>query len=57
MNAENEERLQSLLESMDVPSARRQDNRWLLRNLAIRNAGHENFEEAMRLIRQKLKFL
>lgn len=42
---------------MDVPSARRQDDRWLLRNLAIRNADHENFEEAMRLIRQKLKFL
>jgi len=39
--------LLAMLESMDVPEGRRTDFRWLLRNLAIRNASHPDFQAVM----------
>lgn len=48
------DRLAEILASMDVPEARKQDWRWLLRNLGIRNANHPDFNDAIILIKAKL---
>ena len=40
---------------MNVPEARRQDLRWLARNLAINNADHDDFPEAIELLKKILK--
>lgn len=37
---------------MDVPVQRKGDPRWLLRNLAIRNSQHHDFEEAITLLKE-----
>lgn len=42
--------LESLTKKMDVPIFRRQDVRWLVKNLEKRNSSHENFNEAMRIV-------
>lgn len=47
--------LQTLLETMDVPEIRKNDYRWLLRNLPIRNSNNTNFERAYKIIRKLLK--
>ena len=44
------DQLDPLLETMNVPSMRRKDIAWLMRNLAINNADHQNFMEATRII-------
>ena len=45
----NADRLQSILDTMDVPPARKTDYGWLKRNLAVRNGSHPDFKEAFRL--------
>jgi len=45
------ERLKEILETMDIPVQRLSDRGWLMRNLAIRNQDHPDFDEAMSLIR------
>lgn len=42
-------RLVALLQTMDVPVARLNDYRWLIRNLGIQNSNHPDFAEALRL--------
>ena len=50
-NMEWMDRLTDILETMDVPHARRQDKAWLRRNLAVRNSKHKDFKLAMELLR------
>lgn len=47
--------LERILESMDVPPARKEDLRWLSRNIAIRNWQHPQFNEATALISALLR--
>ena len=47
--------LERILETMDVPEARKDDMRWLSRNLAIRNSEHSQFDEASSLIKKLLR--
>ena len=52
--------LRNLLETMNVPSFRRQDMSeanlgWLLRNIQINNAQHAGLPDALKLIRELLK--
>jgi len=53
------DRLLEILGTMDVPALRveRQDWRWMLRNLAVRNSNHPDFSEARKLILEKVKKL
>jgi hypothetical protein len=44
--------LQPILESMQVPTLRRTDVPWLVRNLQIENAQHPRLAEAMDLVRR-----
>lgn len=47
--------LTDLLYGMDVPESRKQDWRWLSRNLAFKNSDHPDFNAAMREIRKNLQ--
>jgi len=47
--------LGELLEGMDVPDNRRDDLRWLLRNLAIRNEGNPSLPQALSVIRKLIQ--
>ena len=38
--------------TMDIPSARKTDPRWLLRNLSVRNSSNPNFKEAIGLLKE-----
>lgn len=49
-----EERLQTILDTMDVPELRKKDYHWLKRNLGIRNSENPLFKGA-RLILNHLK--
>lgn len=42
-----EGRLQEILDTMDVPVKRKNDVRWLIRNLRVRNGNHKDFNEAI----------
>lgn len=44
------DRLQEILETMDVPELRKGDMKWLVRNLPIRNSEHPDLDEAKRLL-------
>lgn len=46
-------RLKQILDTMDVPEVRKNDLRWLGRNLWIRNSNHLNLKEALSLIKEK----
>ena len=46
----NTDRLQSILDTMDVPPLRKTDYGWLKRNLGVRNGSRPDFKEAFRLI-------
>lgn len=48
-------RLEELISKMDVPVFRIHDVGWLVRNLGIRNSKHENFKEAMELLKPLAK--
>lgn len=47
--------LERILETMDVPPARKEDLRWLSRNIAFRNWQHPQFNEACDLISSLLR--
>lgn len=53
------ERLKEILVTMDIPENRREINfgnlSWMIRNLAIRNRKHPDFEEARDLVRNLIK--
>ena len=53
------ERLEQILATMDIPENRREINfgnlSWMIRNLAIRNRNHPDFEEARDLVRKLFK--
>lgn len=53
------ERLEEILTTMDIPENRREINfgnlSWMIRNLAIRNGNHPDFEEARDLVRKLFK--
>lgn len=53
------ERLEEILTTMDIPENRREINfgnlSWMIRNLAIRNRNHPDFEEACDLVRKLFK--
>ena len=55
MNITPEQRLQDILDTMDVPKLRKTDWRWLKRNLGVRNGKHLFFNEAMSIIDTLLK--
>ena len=40
-------RLFELTSTMDVPDHKRRNPKWLVKNLAARNANHDNFKEAL----------
>lgn len=48
-------KLSELLEGMDVPDNRRDDLRWLLRNLAIRNSDNPSLPQALTLIKKLIQ--
>ena len=52
----DQERLKQILDSMDVPETRKDasnpaNKMWLLRNLGVRNREHDDFQEAIDLIK------
>lgn len=47
----NIELFDSLVADMDIPESRKHDWGWLRRNLGIRNSSHENFEQAMVILK------
>jgi len=47
--------LGELLEGMDIPDNRRDDLRWLLRNLAIRNGNNPSLPQALDVIRKLIR--
>ena len=49
------DKLQELIEDMEVPDFRRTDLGWLSRNLGIWNHKHPNFKEAMGLIKELMR--
>ena len=49
------DRLNEILKTMDVPKERTNDYRWLIRNLGIRNGNHPLLNEAIELLKRKLK--
>ena len=54
------ERLKSILDTMDIPEARRDldkpaNVRWLLRNVAVRNFNNAGLREVMTLLKQEAK--
>ena len=58
MNMQNDSELIAILHSMDVPNKRKNISEasnisWLLRNIAIRNSSHPQFEEAIEMLKKK----
>lgn len=47
--------IQSILSTMDIPSSRRHDYKWIARNLGVKNLTHKDFNRAMELIKEILK--
>jgi len=47
-------RLNEILDTMDIPNSRKTDFSWLIRNLFIRNGDHVDFKEAINLIKTGL---
>lgn len=48
----NQEKLEEILKTMDVPPARKMDVGWLMRNIQIRNSEHPNINQAIDLIKE-----
>jgi hypothetical protein len=48
----NTDRLNEILQTMDIPEGRIHDFFWLRRNLAFNNSEHPDFEEAIRILKQ-----
>lgn len=55
--ADNMDRLQQILKTMDIPESRKTDMHWLMRNIAIRNSESPDFREAVELIIKQYKSL
>lgn len=51
MTEDQRRRLNDILKSMNVPEGRINDIFWLRRNLMFNNSEHEQFDEAMLLLR------
>jgi len=49
------EQLRVLTAGMDLPTFRKEDPKWLLKNLAVRNAEHPNFSKAKELSESLVK--
>lgn len=49
------EKLDQLTRGMDVPVFRRQNPKWLFRNIGIRNGTHRNFPEALEIVQELVK--
>jgi hypothetical protein len=49
------EKLGDLTKKMEIPVFRRQNPRWLSRNLSVRNSKHPNHEEAMVIVKELLR--
>lgn len=47
----NQEKLENILNQMDIPPFRKNDMGWLMRNIRIRNENHPDIEEAVSLIK------
>lgn len=47
--------LRELTAGMDLPQFRREDPKWLLKNLGVRNADHPNFSKAAELAKELAK--
>lgn len=45
----------ALGEKMDIPSVRREDLGWLMRNAFIRNSEHPDFEEFIENVRDEIR--
>ena len=57
---DNRERLQTLLDTMDIPEMRRDVDkssnvRWLLRNVAINNFNNAGLREVMTLLKEQAR--
>lgn len=52
---EDWKRLHEILATMDFPRERKDDLNWMCRNLGIKNKDHPDFDEAMTIIKSKLK--
>lgn len=54
MTHDDTARLRKILETMDLPAMRVSslDRGWLLRNIAVRNQNHPDFEEAFGLLKK-----
>lgn len=48
-------RINELIETMDVPEQRKTDFNWLIRNLGIRNRENENYKELIFLIKLAIR--
>jgi hypothetical protein len=49
------DQLNELMAGMDLPSYRKEDPKWLLKNLAVRNSEHPNFSKAKEMLRSLVK--
>lgn len=48
--------LREVLDTMDVPILRKNDFRWLKRNLSIRNGNHPEITNVLNMLDQAIKF-
>ena len=53
--ASEDDKLQELLKTMNVPELRKKDYGWLLRNISIQNRNNPNLQEALELIKTTMK--
>lgn len=53
--ADDLRKLSAILKTMDIPELRRNDLRWLQRNIVFYNGNHERLAEALTLIRRLVK--
>ena len=47
----NQEELENILNTMDIPPVRKNDMGWLMRNIQIRNNEHPDIDRALTLIK------
>tara|TARA_R110000824_G_scaffold148242_3_gene317879 strand:+ start:61324 stop:61728 length:405 start_codon:yes stop_codon:yes gene_type:complete len=53
--AQEADHLEELLLTMDIPSMRLNDYNWLMRNIKVRNSSHPDINEAVELIKEKVR--
>ena len=47
----NQEELENILNTMDIPHVRKNDIGWLMRNIQINNSKHPDIDRALTLIK------